>query len=221
MGLTPWGHTHAARDLTPPPAPGPPPAQLLGPRGREHSGIGRRPGAPAPGSPGERGQPPALSPAPVREARRPGSAASHAACLLCWSFQRSNQGEVPRTEARGSPSPRLMRALGSRGWGGRKPWDLQGKVAKTPDHPGSRALCAQGCCSAARSAGSLPLHTREALDTEVEALQTPTPGEVVKSNRNQGTAEAGAETPTPTVSLSEPHGPAHVSLTSLPTCSRR
>lgn len=193
---------------------------LLDPRGREHSGIGRRPGAPAPRSPGERGQPPALSPAPGREARRPGSAASRAACLLCWCFQLSNQGEVPRTEARGSPSPRLMRALGSGGWGGRKPWDLRGKVAKTLDHPGSRGLCAQGCRSTARSEGSLPLHTREALETEVEALQTPTPGEVVKSNRKQGTAEAGAETPTPTVSLSEPHGPAHVSLTSLPTCSR-
>lgn len=80
-------------------------------------------------------------------------------------------------------------------------------------------LSAQGCPSTARSEGSLPLHTREALETEVEALQTPTPWEVVRSNPKQGTGEAGAETRTS--QSCEPHGTAHVPLTSVPPCPRQ
>ena len=155
-GLTPWGLTHRS---------GPHTRSWTPAAVNTQESAGGRELLETPRSPGERGQPPALSPAPGREARRPGSAASRAACLLCWCFQLSNQGEVPRTEARGSPSPRLMRALGSGGWGGRKPWDLRGKVAKTLDHPGSRGLCAQGC----RSTASKPIIFRPLISSTSHA----------------------------------------------------
>lgn len=53
----------------------------------------------------------------------------------------------------------------------------------------------------------------------MEALQTPTPWEVVRSNPKQGTGEAGAGDHTS--QSCEPHGTAHVPLTSVPPAPRQ
>lgn len=169
---------HTARDPAPPPAPGPPPAQLLDSRGQGSTQKSAgQPGAPAPAFPVEQGQPPALSPASGRgQETRVGSFTGRVSAALVFSTLRGrtlfNHGRVPRTEARGlstkpleAPPPRPTGPLGSGGQGGRKPWDLRGKVAKTLHHPGSQALCAHGCPSTASLEGALPLHTREAPET--------------------------------------------------------